>query len=382
MTTFSAANPWYAPSTGHMGGYFGPELKYAGYDAVILEGKASGPVYLKIIDADVEIVDCPQIWGTGTFRAQAEISQAMGGKSAAVAAIGQSGEAMQPQSAIMTGWKHAASTCGDVMGSKNLKAIGVLGTGKVRIAASKKAWRALIENAMALIGSNNQACAPNTPQPWAEYVSASGTRWWGSKGRFWGAARPIVETGTCEPHDRQSNGYRCWKIDWVGQADYLVRMDGCFSCPVRCNSVYYVPNAEDYGVSAYGSGTCTGSTALKRLDRHRPQGKFNGTGAALGRPGSVAEEDDRPDDGGPLQQRQRLDVQLRHGRPADQVDHRRHRRQHAPERREGQSRRDVHQAELLRRRVDDAEQGRGRSERHEQERPVQPDRDRQPAGLP
>ncbi|MBE3074651.1 MAG: aldehyde ferredoxin oxidoreductase, partial [Actinobacteria bacterium] len=206
ITSISPQHPKHAVATGHMGGHFSAEAKYAGWDGIIVQGKASAPVYIAITDDKVEIVECGEasspggkLWGTGIYNATDAIVKQMGG-SCQVAAIGQAGENLVAQSVIMTGYSHSAGGQGSIMGAKNLKAIGIVGTGTVQIAAEKKAWRSLIDNAMALIGSNNQAVVPNSPQPWSEYVSSA--RWYGSKGKYWGAANPPVDTGTCQPHDR------------------------------------------------------------------------------------------------------------------------------------------------------------------------------------
>ncbi len=256
ITSLSPQHPYAAVASGHMGGHFSAEAKYAGWDGIIVTGKASGPVYIAIRDDQVDIVDCPQLWGSGIYRATAEVVAAMGG-SCQVAAIGQAGENRVAQSVIMTGYSHSAGGQGGVMGSKNLKAIGIVGTGSIKIAASKKDWRALVDNAMQLVGSNNQAVVPNSPQPWAEYVSSA--RWYAAKGKYWGAANPPVETGTCDPHDRQSVGYRCFKSDPGAFAEqFTVRMDGCHSCPVRCHQALNVPTAAKWGVDPTAANTCTG----------------------------------------------------------------------------------------------------------------------------
>ena len=258
ITSLSPQHPKGAVATGHMGGHFSAEAKYAGWDGIIVEGKSKVPVYIAIRDSKVEIVPCPQLWGSGIYRATAEIVEAMGG-SCQVAAIGQAGENLVAQSVIMTNYSHSAGGLGGVMGSKNLKAIGVVGTGSVQIAASKKAWRTEIDFALSIIGSNNQAVVPNSPQPWAEYVGSSSVRWYAAKGKFWGAANPPVETGICDPHDRQSLGLRCFKSDGGTFAEqFTVRMDGCHACPIRCHQDIQVPSAAKWGVDINASNTCTG----------------------------------------------------------------------------------------------------------------------------
>ncbi len=279
ITSLSPQHPFHAVTTGHMGGHFSAEAKFAGWDGIIVTGKADGPVYIAIRDDKVEIVDCPQIWGNGIYRATAEITKALGG-SCQVAAIGQAGENLVAQSVIMTNYSHSAGGLGAVMGSKNLKAIGVVGSGSVKIAASKKAWRTLIDYSMSLIGSNNQAVVPNSPQPWAEYVS--GARWYAKKGQYWGAATPPVETGTCDPHDRQSVGYRCLKSDPGAFAEaFTIRMDGCHACPIRCHQALSVPTAAKWGVPTTAANTCTGWWGRGLMNAAKVKGTLTGQEANL-----------------------------------------------------------------------------------------------------
>jgi aldehyde:ferredoxin oxidoreductase len=124
-TLFPSSWPKPLVATGHMGGQFAAKLKYAGYDALIVEGKADQPVWLFIRDNQVEIRDASHLWGTGIRRATLEISQEMGTESV-VAAIGQAGENLVPLSVVMNSVSHSAGGVGAVMGARNLKAIGVL----------------------------------------------------------------------------------------------------------------------------------------------------------------------------------------------------------------------------------------------------------------
>ena len=257
---FPSTYPIELVATGHMGGHWGAELKFAGWDNVIIEGKADKPVWLAIVDDKVEIRDARRLWGNGIYRATAEICEEIG-SDAQVAAIGQAGENMVRMSVIMNSFSHSAGGLGGVMGSKNLKAIGVRGTGAVRIAADKKDWHDYIKYIDSILGANNQHVVPSTPQPWAEYYSA-GSRWTARKGLFWGAAEPPVETGECDPHDLNRIGYRTMKAvyDMGPLAErYAVRQGGCHSCPIRCHVHLNVPSAEQkYGVSRYAANTCAG----------------------------------------------------------------------------------------------------------------------------
>lgn len=259
ITSLMPSSPFFGVTSSHMGGYFATELKYAGYDMIVIEGQAPNPVWLRIEDEKVRIEDARWMWGKGIFDTQAMVASFMG-KEAQVAAIGQAGENKVNLSVIRTGASHSAGGHGGVMGAKNLKAIGVRGTGSVKIAADPKEWLELDKYMMSLIGANNQMVVPTTPQPWAEYSDKS-SRWTGRKGLFWGAANPPVETGECDPHDMQSVGLRTQKAIFdlgAGAEKYTVRMGGCSHCPIRCHSQLNVPQLEKYGLDPYVANTCVG----------------------------------------------------------------------------------------------------------------------------
>jgi aldehyde:ferredoxin oxidoreductase len=259
-TLWPTCSPKPLVASGHMGGHFAAELKYAGYDAVIIEGKADGPVWLSIVDKKVEIKDAQKLWGQGIRRTTTDISHEIGAE-AAVAAIGQAGENLVPMSVVINSFSHSAGGVGAVMGSKNLKAIGVRGTGSVRIAGDKGEWEKLIKLHLSLLGANNQHVVPNSPQPWAEYYSP-GSRWVASKGRRWGGADPAIETGSCDPHQLNRIAYRTNNAAFflgAGAWKYTVRGNGCTSCPIRCHTMLKVPAAKaKYGFSEVGQNTCVG----------------------------------------------------------------------------------------------------------------------------
>jgi aldehyde:ferredoxin oxidoreductase len=122
-------------SRSSFGGAFAPELKFAGYDGIILKGKATAPVYIWINDETVEIRDAATLWGLDNFALQAELWTRHGTKTR-VASIGPAGEHLSMHATILTDDTSVTGmgSFGAVMGSKNLKAIAVQGTGSVRIA--------------------------------------------------------------------------------------------------------------------------------------------------------------------------------------------------------------------------------------------------------
>ncbi len=134
-----------AITTSNSGGFWGPELKFAGYDLVILEGRAARPTYLYIYDDVVELRDATTYWGLGVFETEDRLRTDTGLPQLRVAGIGPGGENLVRFACIMNDKHRAAgrSGVGAVMGSKNLKAIAVRGTGGVKIAKPEEFMRAV-----------------------------------------------------------------------------------------------------------------------------------------------------------------------------------------------------------------------------------------------
>lgn len=136
-----------AITTSNSGGHWGPELKFAGYDLLILEGRAPTPSYLFIYDDHVEVRDAAAYWGRGVFDTEDGLRSELGIPSLRVASIGPAGENLVRFACIMNDKHRAAgrSGVGTVMGSKNLKAIAVRGTGGVPIANPQAFMQAVWE---------------------------------------------------------------------------------------------------------------------------------------------------------------------------------------------------------------------------------------------
>ncbi|SKC81613.1 aldehyde ferredoxin oxidoreductase family protein [Maledivibacter halophilus] len=121
---------------GNSGGTFGPMLKKAGYDGVIIKGRAEKPVFLSIIDGVAQIEDAKELWGLDTFITSEKLQKKYGSK-AVVSCIGQGGENLVKYASIMNDGPEARcigrSGMGAVMGSKNLKALVVYGSKKSNI---------------------------------------------------------------------------------------------------------------------------------------------------------------------------------------------------------------------------------------------------------
>lgn len=137
------------------GGKFGAELKFAGYDLLIIEGRASTPMYLHIVDDEIELLPADDLWGTTVWHTEETIKQTHQNPQLKVASIGVAGEQGVRYACVVNDLHRAAgrSGVGSVMGSKNLKAIAVHGTKGVSVddmprfmATVKAKWKKLADN--------------------------------------------------------------------------------------------------------------------------------------------------------------------------------------------------------------------------------------------
>ena len=128
---------WFSRSS--IGGYWGPMLKYAGYDSIVIHGRSPEPVYLWIDDDRVELREAGELWGQGILATQRELVARHGGE-ARIMAIGPAGENLCRIAIIGTGTGSAAGQggFGAVMGAKQLKAIAVRGTQGIPLARPKE----------------------------------------------------------------------------------------------------------------------------------------------------------------------------------------------------------------------------------------------------
>jgi len=117
------------------GGWWGPELKFAGYDAVVISGKADRPVYLWIQDGEVEIRPAEHLWGKTTGKVERLIRKELGDDRIRVLQIGPAGEKLVRFAGVVNELRHfnGRTGIGAVMGSKNLRAIAVRGNRKIKV---------------------------------------------------------------------------------------------------------------------------------------------------------------------------------------------------------------------------------------------------------
>ena len=222
-----------------VGGFFGYELKRAGYDSLIVEGKADSPVYLWIHDGEVEFKDASSLWGTTVLETQDAIEAELEERFVRTATIGPGGENMAAIACIITDLRNAAGRggLGAVMGSKNLKSIAVKGR-KVPAAADPPKFREMARHM-----NNNYM-----------NIGAAGNMHDLGTG---GAAGMMGGNSICNlPVRNWGDGFfenvEPITADAV-RDNYRVAMEACPACQVRCKKVVELEN-EQYSVDRRNGG--------------------------------------------------------------------------------------------------------------------------------
>ncbi len=207
------------------GGYFGPEIKYAGYDMIIFEGKAPEPVYLLIKDDTIELKSAVDLWGKQTDETEdairAEIGDRWKGREFRIASIGPAGERLCRVACVMNDKSRAAgrSGVGAVMGSKNLKAVAVMGTKGVPVPDREK-FRELVK---ASIAKNRSDVAKVTAQALPLFGTSV-------------LVNIINESGILCTRNFQTGVFAdAMKISGETIRDTILKRNkGCFACPMAC----------------------------------------------------------------------------------------------------------------------------------------------------
>jgi len=226
-------------------GFFGAELKHAGFDAIVIKGKADHPVYLWVHDGEAEIRDARPLWGMPTKESEAAIRAELGDKLVRLAQIGPGGEKLVRFACVINDLKDAAGRTGmgAVMGSKNLKAVAARGRTPVPVAEPERV------KAMAKAGVE-------AVRKYATSLSEFGTGV-GMQGFTLSGNLP-----TCNFRD----GYfeQAEAIGAESIRDKIrIDMEGCYACSVRCKKVCEVtePYVADpaYGGPEYETFAAVGS---------------------------------------------------------------------------------------------------------------------------
>lgn len=209
---------FYGTSEG--GGYWGPELKFAGYDAVIVDGKADKPVYIAIKDGQVQIKDAARLWGKETGEAYDLLVEEAGDSRIKTLLIGPAGENLVKYAGVASDLRHyhGRTGMGAVMGSKNLKAVVVRGTQKLDVADPEK-----VKELTKFFMENFQKNADNKTH--SKY---------GTSAYYFGA-----NSAGGLPTDNFRKGHQdiAYTIDEMHEA-LKIKTEGCYACPVRCKQVF------------------------------------------------------------------------------------------------------------------------------------------------
>jgi aldehyde:ferredoxin oxidoreductase len=218
------------------GGFFGPELKRAGFDGVFVSGASEKPVYLFIKDGKAEIRDATQLWGKNCVETEEALVRETGESKLRAAVIGPSGEKRSLMACVINDKHRAAGRggCGAVMGSKNLKAVAVRGTGKIPVAHPEKIREI---NAEILEFMKNG--------PTVEQVKLFGT--FGTGGMTAGNAlsgdAPVKNwggVGVVDLGEKSATKLGTFSFD----AKYNTKKYACANCPLGCGAHYRVDDGK------------------------------------------------------------------------------------------------------------------------------------------
>jgi len=230
------------------GGFWGHEMSRAGFDAIIVEGKADKPVYIWVKDGKAEIKDAANVWGKEIVEADKIIRQELGDDLVRIASCGIAGENMVRFASVMNDGRDAAGRTGmgAVMGSKNLRAIAVRGSGNVE-PANPAGIRAMANHLR-----NSFANAP-----YGMILSQMGT------GGMLGSM--INSMGDLPTHNYQEDVFEhANKITGTAFGPAIVKKEGCFACPIRCKMEVSIGEPWNVDV-AYGGPEYEGLAALGSL---------------------------------------------------------------------------------------------------------------------
>ena len=230
------------------GGWWGPELKKAGFDAIIIRGSSSAPVYLYIKDGKIEIKDAIHLWGKDTGETQRIIKNELADDKIRIAQIGPAGENLVRFANIVNELKHfnGRNGLGAVMGSKKLKAIAVRGTKTIDLYDKEKVNQVTKEITKRIMDN-----------PLSRDLRELGTL---------AVVRGFYEGG-CLPSYNWTTGYFKEGENLTAETlnkTILKSTKGCYACPIRCKRVVEVdePNLKvdpAYGGPEYETITSLGS---------------------------------------------------------------------------------------------------------------------------
>ncbi len=215
----------------NMGGFFAPELAWAGFHHLVITGKAEKPVYIFIHNGEIEIRDAAALWGKTTTETQWAIRDELNDDEVKSCVIGPAGENLVTFANVMTGIKNAAGRTGMgcVMGSKNLKAVAARGTMDIKIARPMEAFE-----------YNKQFIDQITSAKVNQTQGALGTPFiWGATNCWGGVRTRNFQYNQCE----DSDDIEPERIDEIAEETIgPYHMTGCFGCQIHCRAQYKIPS--------------------------------------------------------------------------------------------------------------------------------------------
>ncbi len=244
----------------NMGGFFAPEMAWAGFHHLVIKGKAKKPSYIYIHNGEIEIRDAKNIWGKTTTDAQWAIRDELGDQEVKSMVCGPAGENLVAFACVMTGIKNAGGRTGmgAVMGSKNLKAISCRGTMDINIAHPVEALeynKRFIDQITSAKVNKTQGTL-GTPMIWGATNS-------------WGGVRTRnFQYNQCEyADDIEPEAIDDICEDTMGP----YHMSGCFGCQVHCRAQYRIPSGPlkgkyDEGPEYTSQGAFGGETDTPRAE--------------------------------------------------------------------------------------------------------------------
>ncbi|NLE46606.1 MAG: aldehyde ferredoxin oxidoreductase family protein, partial [Chloroflexi bacterium] len=217
-----------------VGGWWGAELAHAGFDAIIFSGKSAEPVYLWVKDGQAELRSAAHLWGKLTADVEAALREELEDKRVRVAQIGPAGERLSRIAGVMHDINRAAGRTGlgAVMGSKNLKAVAVRGTGKKEIA--------------------DQQSLQDVARWFVRHYPST----WGASLKDLGTANAVTQhlDGGLPTLNFQRGTFDGWEaITGKTMRDTVLKdRDTCYACPIGCKRVVEITEG-DYQVDpVYG----------------------------------------------------------------------------------------------------------------------------------
>ena len=246
-----------SPHTGifahsEVGGHFANEIKWAGWDGILIKGQSRLPVWLYIDNDKVEFKDARKtIWGQDTYTTDSMIKEELKDPEIKTIVIGPAGENLVPYSCLVVERFRAAgrSGAGCVLGSKNLKAVAVKGTGFVPVAANKEFHEA----------------AKKAKKLAVDLEGWQGIKRWGTSGllelKHWGTGSLVTKNfqSTWYPDIEEIGSEQASRIFWK-------RHVSCPHCPVHCMKIGVIRGGDHDGLIAegpeYETGTMLGSNCL------------------------------------------------------------------------------------------------------------------------